>query len=98
MVLLQLYKPLTDAMEASVAAGLSAESKSCRNCRIKENAEAQLAYEELKAVIAAVDNESAGTIYETFVNFKAHDKALDLNMDGVASVETVEALYRSMIN
>ena len=61
-------KPLTDAMEASIAAGLSAESKSyLKFLGIKENAEAQLAmYEELKAVIAAVDNESAGTIYETF--------------------------------
>ena len=90
-------KPLTDAMEASIAAGLSAESKSyLKFLGIKENAEAQLAmYEELKAVIAAVDNKSAGTIYETFkLISKAHDKALDLNMDGVASVETVKALYR----
>ena len=84
-------------MEASIAAGLSAESKSyLKFLGIKENAEAQLAmYEELKAVIAAVDNKSAGTIYETFkLISKAHDKALDLNMDGVASVETVKALYR----
>ena len=90
-------KPLTDAMEASLAAGLAPDSKSyTKFLKIKENAEAQLhLYEELKEVIAKVDNKSAGTLYETFKLISSvHDKALDLNMDGVASVETIKALYR----
>ena len=42
-----------------------------------------------------VDNKSAGNIYETFKLISTvHDKALDLNMDGVATVETIKAMYR----
>ena len=46
-------KPLVEAMEASLEAGLSADSKSyARFLKIRENAEAQLQlYEELKNVI-----------------------------------------------
>ena len=90
-------KPLVEAMEASLAAGLSADSKSyIKFQKIRENAEAQLQmYEELKNVIEMVDNKSAGNIYETFKLISTvHDKALDLNMDGVATVETIKAMYR----
>ena len=90
-------KPLVEAMEASLEAGLSADSKSyAKFQKIRENAEAQLKlYEELKNVIEMVDNKSAGNIYETFkLVSTVHDKALDLNMDGVATVETIKAMYR----
>ena len=89
-------KPLNAAMESALKEGLQADSASFKKFEaMRANAESQIAlYDEIAAAIDTADN-GGSSIFEKFKMLTATlNKALDLNMDGVATVETLKALHR----